>query len=306
MDRQSTVEDILEWLSARRSNSNIAGMGRYGINTDRAFGVSSADLRSLARIIGKNHQRSLDLWQAGFRETRLLAAFTDEKSNVTLDQARDWSSDFNSWEIVDGVTDLFVDAGLGNVLIPEFAADEREFVRRAAFSMIAWTAVHLKKKPDNEIVQLLGLIDRYATDPRNFVKKSVSWALRSIGKRSLVCHGPALELARKLTAHPDKTAQWIGKDCAKELSDPKYIAMIGQKKTAANKARILATRVSSILFEDHVIERKLGRVFDLLHRKGRRHIADFDLGDHSLVERIIGANIRHNDFQKIVDFTNMR
>lgn len=241
MDRQSTVEDILEWLSARRSNSNIVGMGRYGINTDRAFGVSNSELRPLARTIGKNHQRSQDLWQTGYREARLLATFTDEKSKVTADQARGWAADFNSWEIVDGVSDLFVDAGLGDVLIPEFAADEREFVRRAAFAMIVWTAVHLKKKPDSDVVKWLPLIESHAADPRNFVKKSVSWALRSIGKRSLDCHAPALGLAQKLAASTDKAAQWIGKDCVKELGDPKYIAMIGQKKTAANKAKILAT-----------------------------------------------------------------
>ena len=239
MDKTAAVDDILSWLSARRSNSNVAGMARYGINTDRAFGVSNADLRRLARQIGRNHQRSLDLWQTGYREARLLAAFTDEKAKVTAEQARAWAADFNSWEIVDGVSDLFVAAGLGDLLVPEFAADDREFVRRTAFAMIAWTAVHEKNKPDEGVIALLPLIETRASDPRNFVRKAVNWALRSIGKRSLACHGPALELARKLAASDDKTARWIGKDAVRELSDPKRIAMISQKKTAANRKRVL-------------------------------------------------------------------
>jgi 3-methyladenine DNA glycosylase AlkD len=239
MDKSATVDDILEWLTARRSNANIAGMVRYGIDTDRAFGVSNADLRPLAQLIGKNHQRALDLWQTGFREARLLAAFTEEKAKVTVNQARVWASDFNSWEIVDGVSDLFVAANLGEDLIPEFAADEREFVRRTAFAMIAWTAVHEKKKMDSDVIALLPLIESHASDPRNFVKKAVNWALRSIGKRSLACHAPALELAKKLAASDDKTARWIGKDAVKELSDPKRIAMISQKKTRANKKLVL-------------------------------------------------------------------
>jgi 3-methyladenine DNA glycosylase AlkD len=240
MDKTATVDEILDWLSARRSSSNIAGMARYGINTDRAFGVSNTDLRALARQIGRNHARALALWQTGWREARLLASYTDEKKRVTLEQARSWAGDFDSWEIVDGVSDLFVDAGLGEVLISEFAGDEREFVRRTAFAMMVWTAVHQKGKADGSVIALLPLIEAHASDPRNFVKKAVNWALRSIGKRSLACHAPALELARKLAASDNATARWIGKDAVKELSDPKRIAMIGRKKTAASKAAILA------------------------------------------------------------------
>ena len=44
------------------------------------------------------------------------------------------AADFNSWEVVDHAADLFVDARLHEELITAFAADEREFVRRAAFA----------------------------------------------------------------------------------------------------------------------------------------------------------------------------
>ena len=241
MDKTATVDDIIERISARHSNSNIVGMARFGINTDRAFGVSNADLRPRARLIGRNHRRALDLWQTGFREARLLSAFTDEKLKVTPAQARAWAADFNSWEIVDSVSDLFVAAGLGETMIPEFAADGREFVRRTAFAMIAWTAVQQKKMPDSDVIALLPLIESHACDPRNFVKKAVNWALRSIGKRSLACHAPAPELAKKLAASEDKTTRWIGKDAVRELSDPKRIAMLGQKKIAANRLRVIGS-----------------------------------------------------------------
>jgi 3-methyladenine DNA glycosylase AlkD len=110
-------------------------------------------------------------------------------------------------------------------MIPEFAADEREFVRRTAFAMMAWGSVHLKKRPDEPNHRWLPLIDEYATDNRNFVKKAVNWALRQIGKRSMACHGPALELgSRKLAASDDRTARWIGKDAVKELTAEKTLA----------------------------------------------------------------------------------
>jgi len=216
-----TVPNILAWLEANGSADNIAGMSRFGINTEKAFGVGNAALRPLGKTLGRNHERALELWQTGIREARLLALFTDEPGRVSPTQAREMASDFNSWEIVDHAADLFVDAGHLDELVPIFAADEREFVRRTAFAMIAWGAVHLKSRDDADFIALLPLVECYADDPRNFVRKAVNWALRQIGKRSLTCHGPALVMAEKLAASGDKSTRWIGKDAVKELTEDK-------------------------------------------------------------------------------------
>ncbi|MCY0095528.1 DNA alkylation repair protein [Hoeflea ulvae] len=214
-----TVPDILAWLKASGSADNIAGMARFGINTGKAFGVGNAALRPFAKTLGRNHERALELWQTGFREARLLALFTDEPGRLSPARARQMVDDFNSWEIVDTAADLFVDAGHLDELVPDFAMNEREFVRRTAFAMIAWGAVHLKQRDDADFLRFLPLIEKHATDPRNFVKKAVNWALRQIGKRSLALHGPALALAEKLAASRDKSARWIGKGAVRELTD---------------------------------------------------------------------------------------
>jgi len=70
---------------------------------------------------------------------------------------------------------------------PVFTADEREFVRRAGFAIMAWAAVHLKKEPDTTYLGWLPLIERHAGDGRNFVKKAVNWALRQIGSDRFHC-----------------------------------------------------------------------------------------------------------------------
>mgnify|MGYP000117591796 CR=1 FL=1 len=225
-----TAQDAIEHLRSLASARNVEGMGRYGIETSNALGVSNAVLRPLARKLKRNHQRALDLWASGIREARLLALFSEEPKKVTAEQARAMAAEFNSWEIVDHAADLFCDAGLVDDLIPEFAADEREFVRRAAFAMIAWAAVHLKKRPDADVIAWLPLIADHATDNRNFVKKAVNWALRQIGKRSMDCHAPALGLAEELAASDDKTARWIGRDAVKELTAEKTLARLASKK----------------------------------------------------------------------------
>ena len=212
----SSAGEIIAHLQTLRNETNIAGMARFGIETETALGISNNDLRAIAKIIKSNHERALDLWASNIREARLLATYTDTPKKITLEQARFWALDFNSWELVDSAAVLFVEAGLLS-LIQEFVEDEREFVRRMAFSMMAMVAVHMKKEPDETILAYLPLIETYSTDPRNFVKKAVNWALRQIGKRNSNLYVPALELAEKLAESSDKTARWIGKDAVKEL-----------------------------------------------------------------------------------------
>ncbi|MCF3639906.1 DNA alkylation repair protein [Rhizobium sp. TRM95111] len=223
--RTSAAGDILEHIRALRSEANIAGMRRYGIVTDTALGISNAELRKVARAAGKDHGRAAALWATGVREARLLALYTLDPQRLTLAEARRLAADFNSWEIVDGAADIFVAAGL-LALVEDFAADEREFVRRAAFAMIAGAAVHLKSESDATLIAWLGVIERHAADPRNFVKKAVNWALRSISKRSSACHAPAVALAGTLAESADRTERWIGRDALRELTDEKTLARI--------------------------------------------------------------------------------
>ncbi len=234
-----TAAEIIDWLEDNASLDNRTGMARFGIDTTKAFGVSNATLRPFAKSLGKDHERSRQLWESGWRETRLLAIFTEEPQKVTAAQAWKMAGDFNSWEIVDQSAALFVEAKLTEELIPYLALDEREFVRRTAFAMIATAAVHQKKRRDEDFLDYLPLIEQFSNDPRNFVKKAVNWALRQIGKRSLFLNAPSLELANKLMISKDKSAQWIGKDAVRELSDTKTLAMIGQKKTPANRQALL-------------------------------------------------------------------
>ena len=221
----SSAADLIAHLQTLRSEDGIAGMARFGIVTGNALGISNPQLRSIARLARKDHPRALALWQSGIREARLLALMTSEPKRLTADEAKAFAEDFNSWEIVDTAADLFVEARL-DALTEGFAADEREFVRRTAFAMIAAMAVHRKKDPDETILVWLPLIEAHAGDERNFVRKAVNWALRNIGKRNKACHAPALKLARRLAESSGKTARWIGKDAVRELTSDAIIARL--------------------------------------------------------------------------------
>jgi 3-methyladenine DNA glycosylase AlkD len=225
----STAAEILAYLHTLTSEANREGMRRFGIKAERALGIPHGPQREIARKIKRNHERAFELWESGIVEAQFIASATVDPKRFSADDARTWAATFDSWDIVDGVTDLFVDTEHWQLLIAEFAEDEREFVRRAAFAMIAWASVHRKKEPDATFENLLPLIERHSGDSRNFVKKAVNWALRQIGKRSMPLHAPTLALAEKLAASSDKTERWIGRDAVRELTNPKILERLAKR-----------------------------------------------------------------------------
>ena len=91
-------------------------------------------------------------------------------------------------------------------------------MKRAAFALLASVALHDKKAPDGPFLNSLKLIERGATDDRNFVKKGVSWALRGIGHRNPRLRAAAITTAAKLSTSEIAAARWIGKDAIRDLS----------------------------------------------------------------------------------------
>ncbi|HVY20523.1 MAG TPA: DNA alkylation repair protein [Bauldia sp.] len=229
-DKAPSARQVLAELRALGSEEGRAGMARFGINTAKAFGVSMAAQRPLERKYRRNHALAAELWASGFHEARILAALIEDPKLVTPQQMDAWVADFNSWDLCDqACMKVFARTPYVATKVAKWAKDKREFVRRAAFATIAGYAVAAKKAPDAEFAPFFALIEQYATDERNFVRKAVNWALRQIGKRSPSLHRPALALAETLAASDDKTARWIGKDATRELTDPAQLARIAKR-----------------------------------------------------------------------------
>jgi 3-methyladenine DNA glycosylase AlkD len=223
-----TVEAALLALRTRGKPKNRDGMARFGINVERAFGVPMPDIRACAAGIVRDHALAEALWQTGFHEARILACLVDRPQWVRPDQMDRWTADIDSWDLCDQVCgNLWDRTPFAVDRIRQWAGDEREFVRRAAFATLAWKAVHDKAAPDKLFLELLPLIGDHSKDGRNFVRKAVNWALRQIGKRSAGLHGPCLSLALDLADSEDRTARWIGVDAVRELDSAKVKSKLG-------------------------------------------------------------------------------
>jgi len=222
-----TTSEVIKELKKYYNPKNIEGMKRYGIKADKAFGLNTPTMYAIAKRIGKNHELALELWATGYHEARHIAAMIEDPKLVTKSQMNKWVKDFNSWDIVDGTcSNLFRKTPYAIEKILEWCEKKEEYIRRAGFSLICYVAVHDKKRDDKDFLQFLPLIKKHSIDERNFVKKAVNWALRTIGKRSKFLNKEALKLAKEIKALDSKSARWIANDAIRELTNPKILARI--------------------------------------------------------------------------------
>ncbi|VVB59139.1 DNA alkylation repair enzyme [uncultured archaeon] len=214
----SKCNEILEKLKSLYNPKNVEGAARFGINSEGNYGVSIPVLRKMAREIGKNHEFAQELWACRVNDTRILACYVDEPKKVTEAQMEAWVKDFNSWDVCDQVCgNLFDRTEFAHKKAIEWSSRKEEFVKRAGFVLMATLAVHDKQSTDAEFLKFLPIIKRESIDERNFVKKSVNWALRQIGKRNAVLNKKAIEIAKEIQKINSKSACWIANDAIREL-----------------------------------------------------------------------------------------
>ena len=133
-----------------------------------------------------------------------------------------WAAAFDNWALCDSVCGwLFDKAPAARKKIREWTAREEEFVKRAGFALIAWSALHDKKAGDRSFLPLLGIIEREAGDGRNYVIKAIGWALRQIGKRSVRLNARAIETACRIAENGSAAGRWAGSHALRELTSPK-------------------------------------------------------------------------------------
>jgi len=213
-----SAKQLVEKLKALGTTENVEGMAKFGINPQNTLGVSVPNIRSLARG-QRDHRLALDLWETGYHEARILAAFVDDPSLVTPEQMDAWAADFDSWDVCDQVCiALFGKTPYAVEKAQAWSTRPEEFVKRAGFALMAAMAWQAKQASDEVFLQFLPLIIRESPDGRNFVKKAVNWALRQIGKRNPFLREAAIRTAHEIQSLGTPAGRWIAADALRELT----------------------------------------------------------------------------------------
>jgi 3-methyladenine DNA glycosylase AlkD len=240
-DKRDTAREVahaLKWMQRRGTRRNREGMARYGITAKKVFGVSVGEMRSLAKELGRSHALAQGLWKTGWHEARMLAALVGEPARVTPAEMDRWAKAFDNWAVCDTLTFALWDrTPHAWSKVREWSRRKEEFVKRAGFALLASLTVHDKAAPDERFREGLVLIEREAADDRNFVRKAVNWALRSIGKRSPMLNREAIVVANRLAASGESAARWVGKDALRELTSPAVQQRLARRASRVNASK---------------------------------------------------------------------
>ena len=215
-------QDVIAYFEEISDENVVNSNKRFAIGCEYSYGIRLPVIRKLAKEIGKDHDLAIELWNHPYHESHLLATMIEEKEKITYKQLNEWVNSFYSWDIVDqACINLLIDLPEAHENIFVWCDAEEEFVKRTAFSLIAVIAVRDKKADADDFDKYYPLIKNASFDNRNFVKKSVNWALRQIGKRDLECNKRALKTAYEISEIDDKTCKWISSNAIRELESEK-------------------------------------------------------------------------------------
>jgi 3-methyladenine DNA glycosylase AlkD len=193
-------------------------MAYFGVNVPKAHGISAPVLHALSRRIRKNHELAEELWASGIHEAKILATLIGEPGKVTAKQMDRWARDFNGWDVVDAACRyLYAFSAPAWDKVEEWSRHDEEYIKRAAFSLMAYLSYLDKESPDARFVKLFAIIERESDDERNFVRKAVNWALRQIGKRNLRLNRAAIQAAERIRQRGTRAARWVAADALREL-----------------------------------------------------------------------------------------
>ncbi len=213
---------VLAWLKKQGSQRARDAMARYGIVAKHAYGVPMGTLLKLKKQLGTDHALARELWESGWYEARLLAALVGDPERVTSREMNIWAASFENWADCDTVCfKLWDRSPLAWEKARLWAKSPREYVKRGGFVLMACLALHHKEAPDSRFLPFLPLLEQGAKDERNFVMKSVSWALRGIAGRSAKLKAATIAVAQRLADSEDSAPRWVGKDVLRQLGKTK-------------------------------------------------------------------------------------
>lgn len=229
--------EIITELQALASENYKANVVKMGIPEEHCIGVSTGEVRSIAKKIGKSNELAFELWNTGYHEARLLAVLVFDQKGLTHTDIEKLMGEVISWDLCDHLCKNLI-AKMKNyeAFIDQWITSDHIYKKRAAFTLIATSVIHDKKLADDTLDHYLNLIKEAQDIEHEHVKKAVAWALKEIGKRDFTYNEKALLTAHELLQNGNKTQQWIAKDAIKELET--MVKVEGRSRLISTKTQM--------------------------------------------------------------------
>ncbi|QCK14805.1 DNA alkylation repair protein [Mangrovivirga cuniculi] len=231
------IENRLNWiinkLKQAGSERDRIGKQKFGISSNKSFGVRNPEIRRIAKTIKpKNNDLAQKLWNTGYLEARILSSMIADPKTIKRQIIEGWAQDLDNWAVCDHLCmDLLDKTTFYGDLIYEWADSEHTFKRRASFATIASSAVHNKKLKNEEFEKYFDLIkNRSICEKERIVLKAIDWAGRQIGKRNIPLNKNMIELAEEMISINKGKSKLVGNIIYKEITCDKIQTRIKKTK----------------------------------------------------------------------------
>jgi 3-methyladenine DNA glycosylase AlkD len=180
-----TCASVMAELKKKATEQTRATYIRHGLPADRMFGVSAADVKSIAKTIRGQQALACELFETGNTDAMYLAGTVADGSQMTRKQLNDWAEASAGVPTVSEFTvpGLAVQNPLARELAMEWIASKKEHV--ASCGWCTYSGI-VAVQPDEalnlaEIQKLLRTIAKDITGSANRVRYTMNSFVISVG-----------------------------------------------------------------------------------------------------------------------------
>jgi 3-methyladenine DNA glycosylase AlkD len=180
-----SVASVMAELKKKGTEKTRKIYARHGMATDNMFGVSMADLKTIAKTIKGQQALACELYATGNLDAMYLAGMVADGSKMTSKELNAWAEGAANLQMISEYTVpwVAVENANGRDLALQWMKSEHEHV--AASGWCTYSGL-LATKPDEdlnlpEIRELLETVVKEIKDPRNRVRYTMNGFVISVG-----------------------------------------------------------------------------------------------------------------------------
>jgi len=214
------IKSLRKKIRTRDNAPTVDAMRKLGINYRINHGVSYSEIKTIAEQFKYNHELAVELWKHNNREFKIIATLIENPETVEFSQINEWVESLENTELAEQISInlLWRIKDIKKYIISWLDSDN-EYTKKAAFVLIAQLAMRDKTIPDDDFIQYFDFIEKNSNTENIFLRKSISLALRKIGRRNKKLNKNSIELAKKIEQTNSNSAKWIAHDVLLEITD---------------------------------------------------------------------------------------
>lgn len=200
----ATAESIVSALRSKGKENTRRIYARHGMAADRILGVSTADVKAIAKTIKGEQALALDLYSTGIMEAMYLAGMVADGAKMSRAQLNQWAKGAAGMQMIAEYTVpwVAVENELARELAFEWIGSKSEHIAASGWCTYAGL-VSLQPDAKLDLIEIGGLLDRIVKEihsAQNRVRYTMNGFVIAVG-------GYAMPLSK----HARDAAQKIGK-----------------------------------------------------------------------------------------------